>query len=235
MKEIVNMENYAEETIAVPKKYYVMITNTTVHVLDNMQDLFNELYCRTDLFCEVFAFETLEEANYFAYKRYGFLFYTQFNKDEDKQPIALPMAGTYSLGSQEYAINANSIQQMKQGYIMQKNATGIWAMDFMNGFGTEMDLSNFVYFMADNAVIYPHAVWIPDVLNALLYSCNKYVQRFFHRYGYNVGYITLPAGKLTFDKKFFDAQFEEREKILDIKDIEKQNMPVKLAMQGLMI
>lgn len=229
------MENHAEETIAVPKKYYVMITNTTVHVLDNVQDLFNELYCRTDLFCEVFAFETLEEANYFAYKRYGFLFYTQFNKDEDKQPIALPMAGTYSLGSQEYAINANSMQQMKQGYIMQKNATGIWAIDYMNGFGTEIDLSNFVYFMTDNAVVYPRAMWMPDVLNASSYSYNRYIQRFFHRYCYNVGYITLPAGKLTFDKKFFDAQFEEREKILDIKDIEKRNMPVKLAMQGLMI
>ena len=235
MKEIVNMENYAEETIAVPKKYYVMITNTTVHVLDNMQDLFNELYCRTDLFCEVFAFETLEEANYFAYKRYGFLFYTKFNKDEDKRPIALPIAGTYSLGSQEYAINANSMQQVNQGYIMQKNTTGVWSIDFMNGFGTEVDLCGFVNFMADNAVVYPHAVWIPDALNALPYSCNKYVQRFFHRYGYNVGYITLPAGELAFDKKFFDAQYEEREKILDIKEIEKQNMPVKLAMQGLMI
>ena len=229
------MENHAEETIAVPKKYYVMITNTTVHVLDNMQDLFNELYCRTDLFCEVFAFETLEEANYFAYKRYGFLFYTQFNKNEDKQPIALPMAGTYSLGSQEYAINANSMQQINQRYVMQKNATGIWAIDYMNGFGTEIDLSNFVYFMTDNAVVYPRAMWMPDVLNASSYSYNRYIQRFFHRYCYNVGYITLPAGKLTFDKKFFDAQFEEREKILDIKDIEKQNMPVKLAMQGLMI
>ena len=235
MKEIVNMENYAEETIAVPKKYYVMITNTTVHVLDNMQYLFNELYCRTDLFCEVFAFETLEEANYFAYKRYGYLFYTKFNKDEDKQPIALPIAGTYSLGSQEYAINANFVQQQNQGYLVQKNTTGTWAIDFMNGFGTEMDLSNLVYFMADNAVVYPHAIWILDALKALPYSCNNYIKRFFHRYGYSVDYITLPAGELFFDKKFFDAQFEEREKILDIKEIEKQNMPIKLAMQGLIV
>ena len=229
------MENYAEETIAVPKKYYVMITNTTVHVLDNMQYLFNELYCRTDLFCEVFAFETLEEANYFAYKRYGYLFYTKFNKDEDKQPIALPIAGTYSLGSQEYAINANFVQQQNQGYLVQKNTTGTWAIDFMNGFGTETDLSNLANFMTDNAVVYPHAVWILDALKALPYSCNNYIKRFFHRYGYSVGYITLPAGELFFDKKFFDAQFEEREKILDIKEIEKQNMPIKLAMQGLIV
>ena len=44
MKENFKMENNAEKVITIPKKYYVMITNTTVHVLDDMQDLFNELY-----------------------------------------------------------------------------------------------------------------------------------------------------------------------------------------------
>lgn len=229
------MENNTEKTISIPKKYFVLITNSTIHVLDNIQDLFNELYCRTDLFCEVFAFETLEEANYFAYKRYGFLFYTKFNKNEDKHPIELPIAGTYSIGSREYVINPVSIQQQNERYIMQKNTTGIWSIDFMNGFGTEIDLSNFVYFMADNAIIYPHAIWISDVLNAFSLSYNNYIKRFFHRYGYNVGYITLPAGELNFNKKFFDSQFEEREKILDIKNIEKENMPIKLAMQGLIL
>lgn len=214
------------------ERYFVIITWAEVYVKRGLQELFNDLYHRWGAACEVFALETLEEANLLAIQRWPFRFFANPNL-RGKTPMPLPASGTYQRKDEalERELAANALPQRylpsygvqqpaMQGLLApQNNAVpmgelqGIfWSIDAMNMYASASDLNTLVSFMGDPQWIYPHALAWGDPNVAIQKAYEAYFARFYRRYSSSQECPSLSEQELRTGDSFEDVFYAEREK-----------------------
>lgn len=192
------------------KKVYVIISSTTVQIINEPQILFNQLYYhRNEAYIEVFAVDNEDEATIFVIQRYGYLYHTSCGYTNRQFP-SLPLAGSYM-------INTNVDITPRWIPVPSNNYEKIFAISYINGFGTENNLSDLVYLLMDPDVVYPHVFFCWNFDYAIRYAFNEYIHRFYSRYDARKNKISYPSKQLILKSRFFDPYFMEREK--QIKEI----------------
>lgn len=198
------------------KSFYTY--GSAVSVTDNPQKLFSLLYYRTIDFCDVYSFETNEEAHIYSmqqncYYGYGWL--------GSRGPMKLPLSGEYfiqnpNIGEMFSMTEETTLDGIKPLYsvasdqnALQSPRTEIWAVDFINGFAVVDDLNSLMDILENYEYIYAHARWLQNIDQALKVAKISYIRRFYARYDARTERLVLPEDTKTMI--FIDPYFSDRE------------------------
>lgn len=192
---------------------------SAISVTNDPQKLFTVLWYRTVDYCEVYSFETSEEAHTYALQRNCYYGYGWGAKG----PMKLPLSGEYFLQNPDLGMTLPMIAEYNKyektalytvpsslGNSLHQQRTELWAVDFMNGFAVLDDLNVLVNILEDEKYLYVHAQWSSDCIERVLERArNNYIRRFYMRYDAKIEQLILPKDPKT--TLFIDPYFQERE------------------------
>ena len=208
--------------------FFAMISFNQVFTGRAVAELYNALYFRKYLFCEVAVFSNSDEAHYYIQQRYNANFLANPYL-YGFAPMPLPSASTaigYNIQANDFVeINSTAVSEnlpatindqqcslFAKPIVVQQNINDglFWAVDAMNGFAVADNLNDLIHFLADSGLIQAHAVPYGDELSASAYSRSAYLNRFARLYGFNEN-ITLPSNPIHSGELFIDPNYENRE------------------------
>ena len=219
--------------------FFAMISFNQAFIGRAKAELYNALYFRKYLFCEVAVFTNSDEAHYYVRQRYNANFLANPYL-YGFAPMPLPSASTaigYNIRANDFVeINSDAVSEnllatindqqcslFAKPVVVQQNINDglFWAVDAMNGFAVADNLNGLIHFLADSKLIYAHAVPYGDELSASAYSRSTYLNRFACRYGFNES-IRLPSNPIRNGQLFIDSDYETREARRSVNDIHNQ-------------
>ena len=207
--------------------FFAMISFNQAFIGRAKAELYNALYFRKYLFCEVAVFTNSDEAHYYVRQRYNANFLANPYL-YGFAPMPLPSTSIeigYNIRANDFveinsatvsenlpAVNDQQCSLFAKPVVVQQNINDglFWAVDAMNGFAVADNLNDLIHFLADSGLIYAHAVPYGDELSALEYSRSAYLDRFACRYGFNEN-IILPSNPIRNGELFIDPNYENRE------------------------
>ncbi len=192
----------------------IYIHTNLICLTSNPQTLFTILLCRQMPKCEVWVFESVDEAITFTIQHNNWIGFSNPNGNgalkiprgefcmlNPAVPTTLPMTPT-SDGGYVYNINTG---------IVQAPCVGYWSVDAINGYAVVRNLDGLMHYLLDAGFLYPHAVWIDGgtVEQAQNIAFSHYIRRFYTRYDGQNEMIALPEDSKTLI--YQDPHFYERE------------------------
>ena len=223
--------------VKVEEIYLVMVSFNQVFIGRTAEELYNALYYRHYLFCEVAVLNTLEEAQYYAWQQRYYVNFLSNPYLYGFAPMPLPMMSNksgYNIRGRDFEeIPADTVQSTNSELfnipaqqmplcsdsmsydkpVLKENVNDrlYWAIDAMNGYVVASNLDELIHFLLNVGLIYSHAVPYGNECLAAVNSRSAYLNRFSCRYGFSEE-IELPQNLISSGEGFIDFRYEEREK-----------------------
>lgn len=220
------------------EKFFAVVSNNNVVVTDDYDELLDCLCFWPDERCEAFGAESLEEANVLAIQTYAARFFGH-PAHFGLAPMALPDKGCYALTAPAGSIFPNTLSRLRnipsasdpslQGISIFEQGTpiqvativphtlgvmshgGAWSIVGMNTYAVTENSEEVAMLLANETVVYPHAVCWGDISVAVRWTQFEYAKRVAARYDYRSYYPTQMSRMPFVGEKFSDTQYEERE------------------------
>lgn len=220
-------------------RFYAIVSLNHVVVTDDYDELREDLMFWPDERCEAFGAETIEEANVLAIQTYAVRFFGHPGHF-GLVPMALPANGCYSLAAplgsdfpstlshlrnipEAKGTPVKEISAFEQGSPLQlapirPNTVGVlshggaWSIVGMNACALTENAEEVAGLLAEEEMIYPHAVCWGDISVAIRWLQFEYAKRISTRYDYRNYYPPQMNRDLLVGEQFADSQYEERER-----------------------